>query len=496
MRQLFYFNGQEMQVLSWQDNTLQRRVYASDETGEAAFRALLRAEVRKPLRILLDISDEDIRVDTMPHVSGRDREDVQRRLLDKHFRDTQLRQLHIQDRQLDGRRDDIVLVSALTQTQKIEYWLTIIEAENKPIQGLYSLPLLVPRLVKSLEIFSTTFLLLSPFGTQAVRQSFYLNGHLKLSRIAALGTESSSGTDVRFEMERSRRFLENQRYINRDTNLAVYVIAESAVAEQWAIALAQVPDINVSALHVNEIAQRLNIPALSPNFETLLAYWLMQDRYAKPHYRISKQRRLYYLYLARRTLLGLSLAFMILATLLCAALIAHGYWLKSQLPTIATETQAAEHAYQSMVNDVSDLKLDVNDVKNAVSAVNDLIKYKPLDPIKTFTDLSMVMTAWPDIQLKSIEWSSTTSANNAAENSQEQLTVEAEITDFKNNPRIAIAKVQQFTQQLSDIKNVKRVQIIKMPFDIAPDTRFSSDGNNRSASAQFSVLIFKGAADE
>src|SRR5688572_6110037 len=143
LKHLLYFAGYRMIVLRWQANAFVGVAeFEPDDKGFAAFKALLQNEIEAPVRLLVDILEEDFRVESCPHVYGRDKAALHARLLNKYFRQYPHKTLRIQGRRQDKvRRDDVVLLSALTNPALFRPWIEILNELKIPLEGIYSLPL-------------------------------------------------------------------------------------------------------------------------------------------------------------------------------------------------------------------------------------------------------------------------------------------------------------------------------------------------------------------
>ncbi|HEX7028127.1 MAG TPA: hypothetical protein VF268_12870, partial [Gammaproteobacteria bacterium] len=142
MRHILYFAGYRMVLLRWHANSFKGMTeFEPDAKGYAAFARLLQEEVKKPVKLLIDIIEEDFRLETVPHLYGRDRAAFHARLANKYFRSYPHVHIETQTRQSTGRRDDVVLLSALTNPSLFEAWIDILYKYRIPLEGIYSLPL-------------------------------------------------------------------------------------------------------------------------------------------------------------------------------------------------------------------------------------------------------------------------------------------------------------------------------------------------------------------
>ena len=107
----------------WQGGHLQSfETFENDDAGHADFLAFIHRYRRIPIYLIADLVDEDYRIETAPHTSGRARHDLLERKLGALFRTALYRAAQFIARERGGRRDDVFLLVALTNTEKLKPW--------------------------------------------------------------------------------------------------------------------------------------------------------------------------------------------------------------------------------------------------------------------------------------------------------------------------------------------------------------------------------------
>ncbi|WP_156013234.1 hypothetical protein [Thioalkalivibrio sp. HK1] len=233
--------------------------FDATEEGFAALRSHLllgeaRGRAEYPIRLLVDLVEEDFRLENVPHVIGRSRRSVQdlrgRRLFPgaSHIHVLRRGRADPPDgeagRNRSGRRDDIVLFSAIVRPEYLDPWLDLLRECDIPLVGVTSLPLASETLLrlpgfidllrsgeresssssspsdgekpsssvpsKSSDALAQRMLLVSESGRFALRQSFFKKGRLVMSRLAVLpeGDAWLRGRRAMEEIERFCRHLE------------------------------------------------------------------------------------------------------------------------------------------------------------------------------------------------------------------------------------------------------------------------------------------------
>ncbi len=93
--------------------------------------------------LVCDLTETDFRVDYVPHLRASDRHVVLERKLNQTFRATPFRHAMLLGRQNDGRRDDQVLLSAITNPELVDAWVAVLMRNDVPIVGIYNAALLM-----------------------------------------------------------------------------------------------------------------------------------------------------------------------------------------------------------------------------------------------------------------------------------------------------------------------------------------------------------------
>ena len=201
------------------------RGFANDDAARTAFAALLAAHPRTPVYLMTDVVEEDFRSETLPHVMGRARSEMVARKLAQLFRSAPYRAAWRQGRAQDKRRDDLYLFLALNSGDLLRPYLELIESRHAPLAGIYLLPVVSQALVERLKPEVPGVLLVSMQGG-GLRQSFFLDGRLRISRLTPLEASDTRPFDQTLaeEIEKSRLFIYNTRLFSRDAPLQVWVL--------------------------------------------------------------------------------------------------------------------------------------------------------------------------------------------------------------------------------------------------------------------------------
>ena len=520
MKHLLYFAGYKMVVLRWHANAFTGIAeFEPQDKGFAAFARLLRDEIENPVKLLVDIIEEDFRFDRAPHIIGKDRSSLHRRLVQKYFRTNIHTYLEVQGRDQSGRRDDIVLLSSLTNSKLFEPWLKILQSNKIALEGIYSLPLVGEGLLKPLNATGRNVLLISQQVPSSIRQSFYLRGKLKLSRLAPSEEDIASQIDViREETERTVRYLENQQYVDTENRIDVYVIVPGTSQQAFETGLKGDTRKQFHILDKDRLAFDLSIKSITPSPYSywLFAQLLLADKHKKQHYATKEDRKYYFHHVARKAMYVGAGAILSLSIVWGAALFIGGVVMASHRQETMQETTQYERQYEEIIGDISKLNLNVNDVRSVVDIAEDIQKQYGASPVNYLQRISKSLNRHPKIRIDNIKWVKTEDTGHSfgetkksldrrmlrliqmgrKSMSYEKALVEAYVTDFNDNPRIAIEEVNRFINTLEKYYQDGRIEVIKMPFDVDPSSRTVGEGlggssTKRDRAANFAFVLVK-----
>lgn len=500
MKHILYFAGYRMVLLRWHAGAFRGMAeFEPDAKGFAAFARLLQEEVKKPVKLLVDIIEEDFRLESAPHLFGRDRVAFHRRLANKYFRSYHHVHIEAQERQSAGRRDDMVLLSALTNPGLFEPWIEILYKYKIPLQGIYSLPLVGEGLLKTLRAQDKNALIISQQVPSSIRQSFYLKGKLKLSRLAPGGDDTISNIDVlNEEIERTVRYLENQHYVDIEKKLHIYIIAPGTEHEVLSRELRGDNRKEFHILDKDKLAMELGIKSTMPSkySYSLFAHLLLAGRYRKRHYGTLKNKYYYYHCQARRGMFAAAAFLFSVSLLWSLSLTIDGFLLSLQRQKLVEESGKYAALYKEVISDIGEMDLDVGDIRDAVTAAEKLERYYQATPMEYMQRISKSLQQNPRVEIENIEWVQTGDARHTFGETKksndkrttrrmqggkafryEKALVEAQVTDYNDNPRIAIESVNRFIKDVRRNHQDGTVEVIKMPFDVDPSSRMVGQGS-------------------
>lgn len=179
-----------------------------------------------PVIIVSDLIEESFRHDTVVHVGGSDRTAVLKRKLDFVFRSTTYRLAKVTERETTGRRDDRIMLSAITKPDLIEIWVRVLLDKRMAIQSVTSVAHLLQDYAALSKLDQDEYLLIinvEPGGN--LRQTFIRKGVVMFSRLTPMQARENTllGSDVLQETLQLRQYFERIQFIPYEATLRIRV---------------------------------------------------------------------------------------------------------------------------------------------------------------------------------------------------------------------------------------------------------------------------------
>jgi hypothetical protein len=224
---LLYLNAQRLSAFAWQGGRLLAEgVFASDDDGLRQFAEYLTGHSGSDFSLLANVAEEGHVQELIPFLRGADRQALITRKIGQHFLGTSLAAAISLGYEKTQRKNERVLLSALTNPAHFAPWLQAIDTAEVPLAGIYTVAQLGGQLLKKIGQNAGRCLLLT-LQDQSIRESYLVGGHAHFSRMAPLTDSSIGGIARSFAAEASKlhQYLIGQRLIGRDDVLPVYIVA-------------------------------------------------------------------------------------------------------------------------------------------------------------------------------------------------------------------------------------------------------------------------------
>lgn len=492
-------------------------VFSADETGLANFSRYLTESALTPVHILVDVVEEEYRQDVIPHVFGSDRRSVLERKYARLFRGTQYCLAIAQGRETEGRKDDRVLLTALTKPDLITPWVTQLSAHKVPVAGIFSVPLLSDQLLPKINATGQNILLISVQSAGGLRQTFFRDGQLKISRLAQMPRPGavSYAQHLIGELAKLRRYLNSLALVSRDSPLEIYILSHGELlgeleqycrnsdAEQYYL-------VDIAALAPRmHIDSGVNTPYSDAIFAQLVLDTPTRRNYARPD-----ETRYYKMYQARVGMLVASMLLLLASTCWSGLNFIEGVSLKQQALDAEQKARFYQTRFEMDRQGLPPTPVDPQDIKTAVDLVATL-KARKSSPLPLLQVFSHALEQAPSIALDRVEWlvASTPEEDDKTKTRTTNRSVpvpvpvrdpaylhyhiatfHGHITPFDGDYRSAIELIDALAAAMKTETNVVQTQVTAYPIDVRSNT--SVTGNTLPSKAQhdakFSVRVVLG----
>ncbi len=476
------------------------------------------------VRLVIDLKEELIHYETIPHLSGNDRKALLERKIRQIAGNSNYSSVLTLGRDKDGRKDDRILISAIPQPEGLQPWLDCLFRRRIAICGMFSAAVICQRVVKNL-LKDRDILLISTSasggGKLAVRQSFYRDGKLILSRLSLAKKSASMTSDIYKEINRTRSYLLRAHSLNHGKELTVLFVTDPEYVDDANAQRAELIQIQLNVYTYDEFAKQLDILSKSNpvDFEAIIAHQTAQLSRFKTQYSNKDTRFYYWHHRAKQSMQVASLAF-----LLGAVTYASACWFEiQQTRSEIADIQVELGQIKSKLNDTPRSELikgySPKQIDSYIRA-DDILKGRLVVPAAVLNSISMSLAGIPAIRLNSVNWSRDPGNESnqrgasasfdaedlgldgddfddlglAEEGSQMDSVVYAKITGevipFEGNYRNAHRNIEALVASLNRQVSVQSATATRLPMDTRPTVDISGEmrpAENIKDSATFTV---------
>lgn len=514
-KQLLYLTNNQLTAYLWDKGSLSDgQGFRNDKEGWQAFTGYLADKQNIPTYLLIDLIEEAFQRDTIPHVLGKARRTLIQRRLGQLYQGTPFRQGSIQGREKDGRKDDQVLFSALTNAALPKPWTAAILAQSVPLAGIFSLALLSPILFKKLGLANGPLLLVT-HQSSGLRQSYLQDGTLRFSRLTPLLNSSPDAfaDTVAAEIAKTRQFLASTRQLPGGTLINIAIVASD---RNLSLLQAVCPDTSAVAhrfIPLEEAAHALRLKQLhgastcDPLFLSVLG-----GPAPAGHYPLFEQTRFYKLWQTRIAVYGLSIATVAIGVSWVAVTAMDAFGTRQKNREMDMEIRNAEVRYQAVLGTMPSTIAKPQNMKSAVD-IERMIAQNAPDPVTLFGIVSNALDRLPEIQINQMQWQVSEVAGTATslappppppagadgaavpatligipKKPYQILIVEGQVEPFQHDYRTALESVRQFTVELAKNKQLK-LEVIQQPLDIRPTVKLDGKAGNEDDNAKARFIL-------
>jgi len=489
-------------------------LFDTTEAGMRHFDRYLRETPPVTTFLLVDVVQEEYRQDVIPHVSGPDQRALITRKRQQFFRDTPYFHTEIQGREEKNRRDDIVLFTALTNPILVQPWVKLLMENRVPLAGICSLPQLTGLLLDHLPGNPQQKLVVSLQSISGLRQTFFRNNKLQMSRLVDLPLCRTAYCIERIneEVKVMLRYLNSMHQLDDNKPLAICYLTGAPVLHDLQISMSDNPGFHHHFIDVGDLAVLLGLydKIATPFCDQLLVYLLLTRKL--PNYYASREELRDYRRRKAGLLMHSAATGMICTTLLWGAF----NYINGSAYSYRISAAAQKEEYFELLNRIARKKLPALQVApldlKVLSDISHELQQQRAGPLEMLQVISKVMNRFPMVQLEQISWSAnatmvvndtdtdtgarqsgatsavTRSGINSAQHYQE-ATLYGSVHEFEGDYRKVLDMIGSFSEALENTEQVHDVTILDLPLDVGPATSLEGSSVTVPGDARFSIRV-------
>ena len=227
---------QSVSFVSWKRGAFRKIAqFANDTQGQSEFSDFMKKKglnyAGKNINICVSLVGEDYRFEKTAHLSGKYKTDMVKRKCEQLFRGAQYFTHQSQGREEIGRRLDMILFCGVLSNEKLQPWVRMVQRHSMHVAGVHSLSLLscslFSQIVGQKKTGVKVLSLVTDEGT--ARHNFFVDGHLRFSRIGRLGSGEQANVEevmrsVRSEIDKTAQYLSSIKLVKQGVPIEVYFV--------------------------------------------------------------------------------------------------------------------------------------------------------------------------------------------------------------------------------------------------------------------------------
>lgn len=487
---LLYLDTHRLTAYCWQRGHLRREdEFDSTPSGLERFADYLRAHARCAVRVLANVGEEGHQIELIPFLRGKDRATLLERKFDQIFLGTSLVTAYSLGYEKTKRKNERLLLSALTNSALFQPWLNALASAEAPLAGLYAISQFSGQLLAKLGKVPPRCLLVT-MQDSSLRESYVVDGVAVFSRMVPLADVSVAGmaSGVASEVGKLHQYLVGQRQIARNETLAVVVLAHTSALAAVRAACVESAGLTYLLHDIADAAARIGLrqsPADSrcdALFLRLLANAPPREQFLPPSLRHD-----FHIHQAKRLLLVSGLATLGGAMILTAGSMLATYNNRQETQSFSRDEAVVARRYQEVLSTFPQLGVS-NDALRQFAQRYQAIERVRRQPAFAYQYLSRALDASPAIEIDSIAWrlGAATAQDDASAKAgflsalEEVATVRGAIhLPPSTPPRQIVATFEQFIRQLANNPEAN-VTVVQQPFDTEPGRTLKGSTDERS----------------
>ena len=513
-RRVFVISGAGLSVyLRHGSKLLNPFSFDAHEDGLAEFAHYLERFPDEVTCVLADVVEEEFREETVPHVFAWERGALLRARAARAFPGARYLHSTRLGREPGGRRDDRVLLSAITRPEALASWLAPMAKHGTPLAGICSPAMLTRAMLKALGAEGEHVLVVSRQSGGGLRQTCFRRGELRFSRLAAMPDPAAGGYEshVLAEIERTRRYLGSLRAADDDLDVHVLSHGEPLDALRRELRDAGGEDQpGWGLVDLATVARRLGLRRWGgePDADRLFVH-LLASRPPPNHYATPDQTRRLAVLRTRLVLKTASAGVVAGACLFGGVVALEGAIASSHVRSLALHTALYERRYRQAQATLPPAPAEPATLERVVSAANAL-RERRADPIDLLAPLSDALAGFPRVRIEGLSWRASDDPEapvgkesddragprpSGAEARRDSgflfqiARVSARIEPFDGDYRAAIDTIRRLAAVLAALPGVDHVRILTLPLELGSEHALTGAADTTPEAAAFEIRV-------
>ena len=514
--------------------------FSADEEGLARFALYLERRPDDVTYVIAGVVEEEFREAAIPHVFGRDRRALLRAKSARLFPDTRYVHSTRLGRAPGGRRDDRVLFSAITRPGVLAPWLGPIARHTVPLAGIYSPAVLTGAMLKAVGAEGGHVLVVSFQSGGGLRQTCFLHGRLRLSRLAAMPEPAAgrAGAHVLVEIEKTCRYLDSLRPDGIGTMAdaarpEVFLLSHGETLDALRREIGGGPRTGHTLVDLAGVARRLGMRRWGGEAEADRLFVHALAKFPVPnHYATPEETRRFAMLRARAFLKAASVLLVAGGCLFGGVTFLEGVIAGGHARALALQAALYEDRYRRARATLPPAPAEPEEIARVVSVASAL-QARRGDPRDLLALVSEALAAFPQVRIESVSWRTSDDAEaevaagrpsrpggpdgpsgsgdpGALSRAGDERTgpdasggaprrgpdvlfhlalVSARIDPFDGDYRAAIDTIHRFADALAEPPGVEHVRILALPLDLSPHRTLAGDADTAAGAATFEIRI-------
>ena len=494
------------------------------------FKGYCQSRTTSKFTVLVDFVEEDFRVETIPYVAGTARRQLLARKYDQAYRNTPYRTSVSLGREESNtrapnskRRDEQVLLMALTNSAAINTWLEVMHAQRAQVRGIHALPAVTGWVNEYLGSAHESALFVT-FNHAGLRQVYVNDGKPRFSRLAAFQDETAqqAGPRIAAEITRTEQYLATLRWLPREGEpLRVVLLCPPELRTVWQQVCVntdrltyEFPDFAVLARAQGIQAELHTGPDALASSEAPMEADLLWAAGAlrfppKIDFAPDWAHEHYAVWRWRSAIISAGAALCVAGGMAGAVLLAQAKSIDNDADRHTATSTRANANYQAVAKSFPQTGITPEHLRAAVLAL-DPLAMRPLTPEPMLIQISQALIAAPAFTLSKIDWQVAASADvpasgvvasirarlgvsgqpgAAAPDRYEIVTITGAVAQDRNaTPRRRIAAARSAVDALKRIPGID-VTPVRLPLDVSPTGNLKGGDDDDAASATDADVI-------